>query len=53
MDNIEKKEITERTAIKAFINGFVSYGLILGFITLIATAFFKWIARKFNSKSRF
>ena len=52
MEKIEKKEIPERTAIKAFINGFIAYGIIFGFITLIAITFFKWITRKFSCKSR-
>lgn len=43
MENIEKKEISEKTAVKAFINGFIAYGIIFGFIVLMITAFFSWI----------
>ncbi len=32
MKNTSKKEISDRTAIRAIITGFVSYGVLIGFI---------------------
>lgn len=32
MENTNKKEISEKTAIRAIITGFVSYGILIGFI---------------------
>ncbi len=43
MEKIEKKQIPEKTAVKAFINGFVSYGIIFGFLTIICIATVNWI----------
>lgn len=54
MDNkkiIEKKEISEKTAIKAFINGFISYGFIFVFIAFMAHAFFNWITHDIKFKN--
>ena len=41
--SIEKKSILPRTAVKALINGFVAYGILLIFIFLTITVFTTWI----------
>lgn len=54
MDNsetIEKKLISEGTAVKAFINGFISYGFIFAFIIFMSIAFFNWATQGFNFKN--
>ena len=42
---VEKKIISENTAVKAFINGFIAYGFIFAFIIFIAVAFFKLVTQ--------
>ena len=48
---VEKKIISENTAIKAFINGFVSYGFIFAFIIFMSAAFFKWATQGIEFKN--
>lgn len=50
-ENVEKKEISEKTAVKAFINGFISYGVIFAFIIFIGTAFFKLVTQSIDFKN--
>lgn len=44
-ETVEKKIISENTAVKAFINGFISYGFIFAFIVFIGAAFFKLVTQ--------
>ena len=53
MEKIVKKEITERTAVKAFINGFVSYGLIFSFVILIIIAFIRLVTQNLKITNEF
>jgi len=41
--NSEKKSIVPRTAVKALINGFVAYGILIFFIFLTITIFTTWL----------
>ena len=45
----DKKEILPRTAVKALINGFVAYGILLLFIFLTIAIFTTWLIK--NNKS--
>ena len=49
IESTEKKSILPRTAVKALINGFVAYGILLIFIFLTITIFTTWIVD--NNKS--
>ncbi len=53
MEKIEKKEIPERTAVKAFVNGFVSYGIIFSFITIVFITLFKLATKNLNVNNEF
>ena len=48
---MEKKEISTRTTIKAIITGFVSYGIIIMFLGIIAYAFIYTFLNKFSGST--
>lgn len=50
-ETVEKKIISENTAVKAFINGFISYGFIFAFIIFMGAAFFKLITQNIEFKN--
>lgn len=50
-ETVEKKIISENTAVKAFINGFISYGFIFAFIVFMGAAFFKLISQHMEFKN--
>ena len=43
--------ISENTAVKAFINGFISYGFIFAFIVFMGSAFFRLITQHMEFKN--
>ena len=53
MENIQKKEIPEKKAIRAFINGFISYGIIFGFISFIVILFFYTVTKNISINKDF
>ena len=48
MKNTNKKEISEKTAIRAIITGFVSYGVLIGFIFLAISLLFIYLTNNLN-----
>lgn len=40
---VEKKEITAKTTVKAIITGYISYGILVGFILFMVGLFINWI----------
>lgn len=48
MKNTNKKEISEKTAIRAIITGFVSYSILIGFIFLAISILFIYFTKDVN-----
>lgn len=49
MEKLEKKEITEKVAVKALINSFITYGIIFLFILFMCKAFFSWATQNIEA----